>query len=48
MIRLMALEFNRIIMAVDMKVTGLMISNMEMEQKPGLMVQLMLANINLE
>lgn len=48
MIRLTDLEFNKIIMAVDMKEIGLMISNTEMEQKPGLMVQHMSANINSE
>ena len=48
MIRLTDLEFNKIIMAVDMKEIGLMISNMEMEQKLGLMVQHMSANINSE
>ena len=44
MIRLMDMEFNKIIMEVDTKDNGLMINNMGTVLKPGLMVQLMWVN----
>ena len=44
MIRLTDMEFNKIIMEVDMKDNGLMINNMVTVLKPGQMAQLMWVN----